>query len=220
MPNVLILGANGQLARNTTRCFLDQTEARLTLYLRRANRLADPDLARVEIIEGDVLDLPTLQAAMRWQDVVYANLAGPMAQQASNIVQAMQATGLKRLIFVSSMGIYGEVPGERYERVLDPYRDSAAVIEGSDLDYTILRPGWFTQDAAVDYEITQKGEPFKGHEVSLNSLSDLIVRLALDPRLHLRASIGVARGTVAHPGSARRQRGAARTQDLEDIGQH
>jgi len=32
MINVLILGANGQLARNTTRVFLQTTDARLTLY--------------------------------------------------------------------------------------------------------------------------------------------------------------------------------------------
>ena len=36
MTNVLILGANGQLARNTTRLFLERTDVRLTLYLRRA----------------------------------------------------------------------------------------------------------------------------------------------------------------------------------------
>jgi hypothetical protein len=48
------------------------------------------------------------------------------------------------------MGIYGEAPGERYRSILDPYRDSAAVIEQSDLDYTVLRPGWFTQDREVD----------------------------------------------------------------------
>lgn len=193
MGNILVLGANGQLARHTTRWLLERTNARLTLYLRRVHRLPNPDPARVEIVEGDVLDLPTLQAAMRWQDVVFASLAGPLAQQAKNIVRAMQATGLKRLIFVSSMGIYGEVPGERYARVLDPYRDAAAVIEDSDLDYTILRPGWFTQDAEVDYGITQKGEPFEGREVSLNSLSDLIEKLALNPRLYLRSSLGVGR---------------------------
>lgn len=85
---------------------------------------------------------------------MFASLAGPMAQQAKTIVQAMHAAGLKRLIFISSMGIYGEVPGERYRSVLDPYRNSAAVIEASDLNYTILRPGWFTHDEAVDYRIT------------------------------------------------------------------
>jgi uncharacterized protein YbjT (DUF2867 family) len=192
MSTVLILGANGQLARNTTRLFLERTDARLTLYLRRASRLRNPDPARVAIVEGDVLDRLTLEAALQGQDVVYANLAGAMAQAARVIVDAMRATGLKRLIFISSMGIYGEVPDETYRSVLDPYRDSAAVIEASDLDYTILRPGWFTHDEAIDYQITQKGQPFRGHDVSLNSVSDLIVKLAFSPTMEVRRSLGVS----------------------------
>jgi len=194
MVNVLILGANGQLARNTTRWFLQKTDARLTLFLRRASRLGNPDPERVRIVEGDVLDVATLEKAMPGHDVVYANLAGPMKQQAERIIEAMHATGLKRLIFVSSMGIYGEVPGERYRSVLDPYRDSAAAIEAADLDYTILRPGWFTSDDEVAYQLTQKGQPFKGHDVSLNSLSELIVKLALTPGWESRRSLGVSRG--------------------------
>jgi uncharacterized protein YbjT (DUF2867 family) len=193
MTRVLILGAHGQLARHTTPFFLDRTDAHLTLYLRRASRLKNPDPRRVTIVEGDVLDSKALMAAMQGQDVVYANLAGAMAQQARVIVDAMRTTRLKRLIFVSSMGIYGEVPGETCRSVLDPYRDCAAVIEASDLDYTILRPGWFTHDEAIDYQLTQKGEPFHGHDVSLNSLSDLIVKLALSPTLEVRHSVGVSR---------------------------
>jgi hypothetical protein len=57
-----------------------------------------------------------------------------------------------------------------------------------------LRPGWFTHDDEVRYELTQKGEPFKGHDVSLNSLSDLIVKLVMAPGLHVRRSLGVSRG--------------------------
>lgn len=193
MPNILILGANGQLARNTIPFLLKQPDVHLTLYLRRANRLKNPDPSRVTVVEGDVLDIETLKSAMQGQDLVYANLAGAMEQQAQTIVNAMHATGLKRLIFISSMGIYGEVPGERYRSVLDPYRDSAAIIESSDLDYTILRPGWFTRDDEIKYQITQKGEPFKGHDVSLNSLSDLIVKLAVSPDMEVRRSLGVSR---------------------------
>jgi uncharacterized protein YbjT (DUF2867 family) len=102
---------------------------------------------------------------VKGQDVVFASLAGDMKTQAEHIVEAMHATDVRRLIFISSMGIYGEVPGERYRSVLDPYRDSAAVIEASDLDYTILRPGWFMHDEQVSYRLTQKGEQFKGHDV-------------------------------------------------------
>jgi hypothetical protein len=73
-PKILILGANGQLARNTTKFFLAQPAARRTLDLRRTHRLKNPDPSRVTIVEGDVLDLETLKAAMQGQEVVYANL--------------------------------------------------------------------------------------------------------------------------------------------------
>ncbi len=193
MANILVLGANGQLARNTTPFFLKHPDVHLTLYLRQASRLRNPDSSRVTIVEGDALNGEMLKAAMQGQDVVYANLAGAMEQQAKAIVNAMHATGLKRLIFISSMGIYGEVPGQKYSSILDPYRDSAAVIEASDLDYTILRPGWFTHESEINYQLTQKGEPFKGHDVSLDSLSDLIVKLAFSRTLEVRHSVGVSR---------------------------
>ena len=48
------------------------------------------------------------------------SLSGAMKHQAENIVAAMDATGLKRLVFISPMGIYGQVPGEPYRSVLDP----------------------------------------------------------------------------------------------------
>ncbi len=76
MPKILILGANGQLARNTIPFFLKHPDVHLTLYLRRANRLKNPDPSRVTIVEGDVLDEETLKVTMQGQDVVYANLAG------------------------------------------------------------------------------------------------------------------------------------------------
>lgn len=193
MTRIIILGANGQLARNTIPVLLRRPDVTLTLYLRRANRLKNPDPIRVSIVEGDVLDQDALRATVAGHDVVYANLAGDMAQQARTIIAAMHATGVKRLIFISSMGIYSEVPGERYRSILDPYRDSAALVEQSDLDYTILRPGWFTRDQEVSYQLTQKGEAFKGHDVSLNSLSDLIVKLVTSPELHVRCSLGVSR---------------------------
>jgi len=46
MTRVLILGANGQLARHTTSVLLRTTDATLTLYLRRASRLKNPNRKR------------------------------------------------------------------------------------------------------------------------------------------------------------------------------
>ncbi|WP_182421776.1 SDR family oxidoreductase [Priestia megaterium] len=191
MSNVLILGANGGIARYAIDLFLNETDAQLTLYLRNSDRLKNVDSNRIRVLEGDVLNMKQLKDAMMGQDVVYANLAGDLEQYAKNIVEAMEATGVKRLIFISSMGIYDEVPGEKYGSILNSYRKSAAVIESSDLDYTILRPAWFTNKNEIDYETTQKGEPFKGYEVSRKSVADLVVKLAVTPDLEVRRSLGV-----------------------------
>ncbi|WP_153115478.1 NAD(P)H-binding protein [Rhodocyclus tenuis] len=193
--NVLILGAGGQIARVATELFLKTSDAHLTLYLRQAQRLGRANTDRVRVVEGDVLDLPALTAAMADQDVVYANLDGPLEQLALNIVAAMRETAVRRVIFVSSMGIYREVPGEHYRSILDPYRDGAAVIEASGLDYTIIRPAWLNNRDEVAYGTTQKGEAFKAKDetVSRKSVAHLIIKLATTPGLEIGSSLGVHR---------------------------
>ena len=162
--------------------------------LRTARRLKLSGYAdRVRVVEGDVTDSKTLEATMVGQDVVYANLAGALEQQARCIVKAMEQTGLQCLIWVSSMGIYDEIPGERQGSILDPYRWSAAIIEASGLDYTILRPAWLNDRDEIDYATTKKGEPFRNASapVSRKSVADLVVKLAMTPGRQPRASLGV-----------------------------
>lgn len=191
---ILLLGAHGQIARVATRLLLERTDAELTLYLRKAERLSGlADQPRVTVVEGDVLDTKALDAAMTGQDVVYANLSGSMAQQAHAIVASMTKASVRRLIFVSSMGIYGEVPGDKPGAILDPYRQSAATIEASDLDYTIVRPAWLNDRDEISYGTTSRHEPFANADayVSRKSVADLIVKLVVTPGLGIRDSLGV-----------------------------
>jgi uncharacterized protein YbjT (DUF2867 family) len=197
MTRVLILGAYGQIARVATELFLRNTDAHLTLYLRNAHRLAAlAGNPRVSIAEGDVLDGAALERAVRGQDVVYANLDGRLEEQAKLIVQTMGRVGVKRLIFISSMGIYGEAAGQELGSALVPYRRSAEIIEASDLDYTIIRPAWLNDRDEIDYGTTHKGEPFKNPSgvVSRKSVADLVVALATTPGLELHQSLGVHKG--------------------------
>lgn len=88
---ILILGAHGQIAGVATRLLLERTEAELTLYLRRARRLAAlADNPRVTRVESDVLDQATLDQAIAGQDVAYANLAGGLERQARAIAAEME----------------------------------------------------------------------------------------------------------------------------------
>lgn len=192
MKNVLILGANGGLARAVIPYLIEHTDAHLTLFLRRADRLANLAGERVKIVDGDVLNSADLQAAMDGVDIVYANLAGNLEAMAKNIVQAMRASGMKRLIFISSMGIYGET-GEDHGAILEPYRRSALVVENSGLDYTVIRPAWFTNTPEIDYRLTHKGEAFQGSQVSKKSIADLIAKLVNQPDWGIGESLGIGK---------------------------
>lgn len=154
---------------------------------------------RETAVEDSVDDIAELQAAIEDQDVVFAALSGDLAKYAHNIVKAMAATKVTRLIFISSMGIYNEIPasvGEAGNLATNPmlktYRQAADVIETSDFNYTVIRPGWF-DNGSDDYQITHKGEPFGGHDVSRRSIADLVVKLAHDNQLGSRDSLGINR---------------------------
>lgn len=200
MTKVLILGAHGQIAQLATTQLLAETKHDLTLFLRRAQRLQVADAARETVIDGDVLDAAALDRALAGVDVVYANLGNAQIEaQAKSVVAAMDRAGVRRLIWISTLGIYDEVPGKYGQwnhqmldgGYLETYAAAAKVIEASDLDYTIIRPAWLSNKDLVDYELTQKGEPFKGTEVSRKSIADLVVKLINDPQKHIRESLGV-----------------------------
>ena len=207
MTKVLILGANRQIARQAERFLAADTDMELTLYLRNKERLADFQNAHegVTLVEGDILDKDTLSQAVAGKDVVSANLAGNnIKEQAEHVVAAMTANKVKRLIWISTLGIYDEVPGKFGEwnnKVLGDYithyRSAADVIEGSKLDYTVIRPAWLTDKTEVDYELTQKNEDFKGTEVSRKSIAAFVYHLILNPKEQVKKSVGVNKPNTA-----------------------
>ena len=184
---VIILGASGNIAKHVIDILVKEDHIHLTLFLRSAKRLKNKDVSKARIIEGDVLNYSQLKEAIKGQDIVYANLAGDLEAMAKNIVKAMGETGVKKIIFISSIGIY-DVP---LNSLLKRYRYAADVIEASNLEYTILRPTWFTNANEVDYETTKKGEPEKGSVISQKSLATLITKIIESPEKYVRENLGV-----------------------------
>lgn len=147
------------------------------------------------------MDTTILQAALQGQDVVFAALSGDLAKMARQLVRVVEQTGVRRLLFITSMGIYNEIPANvgtsgnlRSNPILQNYRDAADIIADSSLNYTTIRPGWFDNGDDTNYQLTKKGEPFGGHDVSRQSIADLVVRLSHDATLGSRDSLGINRG--------------------------
>ncbi|MBC9248300.1 SDR family oxidoreductase [Paracoccus sp. 11-3] len=198
MTNVLILGASGAIARHVIEFLHGNDAINTTLFLRNPAKLRDLNTTGMAIVEGDVTDTAALARAMQGQDLVYANLTGDMEVMARSLLDAMHQTGVKRLIFVTSLGIYDEVPGAFGEwnrreigAYLPPYRAAADLIEASGLDYTILRPAWLTDRDEVEYETANRNEPFKGTEVSRKSVAAYVITLLRDPAEDIGGNIGL-----------------------------
>ena len=198
MKTVLIIGANGKVSIEATKIFLENTTYNVDLFLRNAHRIPDYRSNRITVYEGDAKNEQDIVKALDKVDVVFASLSGSMDAEATAIVNAMAQKNVSRLIFIAAPGIYDELPDkfnqfnkEQFGNKLLKYRKAADIIEASNLDYTIIRPAWFTIKNETDYEVTQKGEQFKGTEVSRKSVANLAVKIAKNPSLHSKENIGV-----------------------------
>jgi UDP-glucose 4-epimerase len=127
-----ITGGAGFLGSNLTNEILDRELGSVTVFDnfstgRRSHFGHRAHSAALSIVEGDVRDLAAVTAAVSAHDVVF-HLASnsDIARAATDplidfengtlltqtLLEAMRATGVKRVLFTSGSGVYGEVPPE------------------------------------------------------------------------------------------------------------
>ena len=196
MKNVLVLGATGSIGKVVSKMLLEIVSGiNLTLFSRHINKSNYPE--NVHVIPGSALKANDVEKAVKGQDIVFAALSGDLPTMAQTIVNAMKKENVPRILFISSMDIYNEASGgssdiSKVHSILLPYRKAADIVEASGLKYTVIRPGWF-DNGPINYKITHKGEPFIGHDVSRQSIADLVTNIVNDPSLYENESIGIAR---------------------------
>lgn len=189
MKKVIIFGASGSLAKVVIEALQVISDIELTLFVRDQRNLSREIITGNHIVEGDAMNFSTVKQAVAGQDIVYINLAGNLEVMGGNIVKAMEETGVKRIIAISSIGIY-ETP---LKPVLLPYRKLADVIEASTLTYTILRPDWFTNTDEISFGLTQKGEPEVGTAISRKSIAAFVATIIENPDLHQNENLGISK---------------------------
>jgi len=202
--NVMILAANGQIARLVENRVLTEPafkDVDLTLFLRDASRLSRlRDNPRVTLIDGDITDEAAVQSAMAGQDLVFVAVVDHDGQNrlTKNVISAMQATHVERVLFTNVLGIYNEVGGAFGRWNLDmigagmaPARRSDALLADSGLDYTTLRLPWLN-DRGISYSVTTKDQPYEGVSGSRASMADVVLKMIADPTRYSRDSIGIA----------------------------
>ena len=154
---ILVLGATGGTGRHVVSQALAKGHD-VTVLVRDPNRLTTVS-ERLRVLTGSVPDNSgALAAATIGQDVVISTLgvgnslksSGLITRSTPAIVQAMQASGVRRVIFTSAYGVgatLSDVPllPRMLMRLLfgDLYSDKAAgedVLRRSGLDWTLVYP--------------------------------------------------------------------------------
>lgn len=198
MKKVLLLGATGTAGSAITKKLLEDTNCHVTLFARHAGDTFSDNI-RTTIINGDAEKIENLKEAIQGQDVVYCAISGKaLPKIAENIVAAMSEYGVKRLIFMGAVGIYNEIPDEMdgednldHEPAQLPNRQAVDIVEASNLNYTVIRPGYLREGEENDFVLSVKGELAKGYITTIPSLARLAVRLVQDEMLYSRESVSI-----------------------------
>lgn len=203
--NLLILAANGQIARIVIDRVLKEAafkDVDLTLGLRNSQRLAAlQDNDRVRVIETDLEDAQSVSTAIAGQDMVFVAVVDHDADNAmtNNVIAGMKAHHVDRVIFTNILGLYNEVPGEfgawnrqMVSAGLDAAINSDRLLAASGLTYTTLRLPWLNDRDEVNYSITNRHDTYEGVSGSRQSVADVVLRIVVNPDFGANDSLGMA----------------------------
>ncbi|KAA8371870.1 NAD(P)-dependent oxidoreductase [Leuconostoc carnosum] len=201
MTKLLILGANGQITKLVVPMLANTlTEIKLTSLHGRPDK---------NIKSLDATNENTLAQALKDIDIVYANIGAEGRQKvvANSVVNAMHAAGVKRLIWIATIGVYDELPDKTrdiWSNVLGTVNNentyigdqAAAVarIEASQLDYTIIRPNELLDDNVMQQLNiqTDRHEKIVGNPVTRTSVAEFITKLILNPTDYIKQSVALS----------------------------
>jgi putative NADH-flavin reductase len=154
--NILVFGASGQTGREVVREALARSHS-VTAFVRDPGKLSITRTA-LRVIRGDIGDGAAVAQALPGHDAVVSTLGVgvPLAHDdavingVKNIVQAMQAAKMRRLIYQSFIGVSESraavgfilrfiAPLPLRHEIAD-HETKEALIKASGLDWTIVRP--------------------------------------------------------------------------------
>ena len=162
--HILVFGASGRTGQEVVRQALTSGHD-VSAFVREPSKLAVQH-ARLRLIQGNVADAASVSAAVEGHDAVVSTLGvsvplkhdPAVIEGVRNIVGAMQATGVRRLIYQSFVGVTESRAAVgfvlRYVAPI-PLRDEIrdheakeAIVRGSGTDWTIVRPPKLTNGPA------------------------------------------------------------------------
>lgn len=214
--NIVVFGANGPTGQLVTKQAVAGGHA-VTAVTRHPEAFPLHH-EHLQVMRADVFDLSSVEQAVAGQDAVLSTLGVPFSfkpitlysQGTAHIVQAMNHSGVRRLVCVSSSATDPHETGGGFllDHVLQPliiatlgrtmYADMKqmeTLVSNSQLDWTIVRSnGLFETEAVTDYQMAE--EQIRGVFTSRADLADCMLRqLTTDQYVHKIVAVATVEDT-------------------------
>jgi putative NADH-flavin reductase len=195
---LLIFGSTGGTGRELIKQALDQGH-NVVAYARNPAKIDDIKHAGLQVVRGDVLDPAVVESATAGQEAVLSTI-GAGAERTTlredgtrNIVEAMESTGVQRLICLSSLGVGDSranlpfftkyvIVSVFLRHAFADHERQEAIVKKSSLDWTIVRPSHLTDGPRT--EVYRHGFPtvdrrIKG-KISRADVADFMIKQLTD----------------------------------------
>jgi len=179
----------------------------VTALVRSADSLSDMSHERLTIEVGNVRDPAFLTSILPGHDAVVSTV-GPRSptksactiytDAANAIVEAMEATGLRRVLVTSTALLFPPTKlMDRFIRVIakNNFRaagEMEARIRGADLDWTFARSGFLNDDEATTYLKAEGSMPEAFGSISRSALATFLFD-ALKTNEHIGKVVGLSK---------------------------
>jgi nucleoside-diphosphate-sugar epimerase len=179
----LVIGGTGFVGGRLAERLLLEAGAEVRVTVRDWRKAAWISRTRAELVEADVLELPSIRAAAEGCEVVFHCASGVAAsggyrrtnqEGTANVIQACRDAGVRRLVYVSTVAVHGNRPGMKLSSETAPrltgrdYSDSKIVAEQlvvaarQHLETVIVRPTYVWGPRSNAFTIRQLREMMAG----------------------------------------------------------
>lgn len=206
---VIVFGATGTVGRLAVKDLLKAGHT-VTAFARSPQKLNIRD-DKLRLVAGDAMALCDVQSAVDGQEAVVVVLGAGMSRKSTirsqgtmNVIKAMQAHGVRRLVVQSTLGARDSWPTLNFwwKRVMfgallaPVFRDhelQEQLVEASGLDWTIVRPGAFTDKATVRSVIEDVPNTARGLDLKIarSELARFLTRELVD-RKYIGRAVGLS----------------------------
>ncbi len=197
MKKVVIFGATGHTGKYITEKMKSEKDIELSVFVRNPEKFGDMDITGVNVIQGDAMNADDVVKAMDGQEILLCSLEGDVLTMAKNIVAALEETSVKRIIWITGMGIHHEIKGARgimlnmLAKQRPEYIVAADTIAASKAVTTLLRCPGIKNGDNTKYFLTKEGVQPAHKDIERAGIAQCMYDLIENESLGVNESLGI-----------------------------